>query len=264
MFTYSLNRSDSSFLGKPQPPSSNNQVIMNYNSRFDDTSSSRKEATFNEKLNRSNLGPGVYEHAHDFRNVVPLRPTRVTCLQKTIVPLQSSIVQKARAPPIGTYNIARLMSPSCREGLGQGIHIHTTSSFRSTGKAKDLMFDAKRYQTMRRDVYECNIGPGTYDVTDKWKNLKNRPMTTNSAISSVHAHANMHAYGGGGGGSDDNSNINSRPWRVKETERAPALTSTVGGGSGVGVGAGGSHSRGQLHTSEYEIQEVKMLPNFGM
>lgn len=57
------------------------------------------------------------------------------------------------------------MSPNV---IGSELGTQVTSSFRSSGRKKNLMMDGVHFATCREDIKFSNLGPGCYDTTDTW------------------------------------------------------------------------------------------------
>lgn len=89
------------------------------------------------------------------RSSSPTLPTMLV----TKVPADATIFPAERAPPVGTYTIPQIMQPHTYGEMG----IQVSSSFKSSGRSKQLMGDAKYFHTVRDDVRNANLGPGSYE-----------------------------------------------------------------------------------------------------
>eukprot|EP01038_Epipyxis_sp_PR26KG_P008030 gene8030-10879_t len=124
--------------------------------RFDVYPSIRNQKNHKELMVSSNIGPGSYDVKFS------QRPHTVSLVKSN---LQSSIIRKSSAPPPGTYEIPRIMTPA-HPGSELGIRI--SSPFKSSGRRRDLMDDAEHYVTLRESEKMSNLGPGSYETIDNW------------------------------------------------------------------------------------------------
>lgn len=115
---------------------------------------------FNREENRNcHLGPGLYE-PKDGSVSIYSRCTSPKMYSELIKKDEKNFVSSA--PPVGTYDIPRDMSPSTLVHLENSSSRNSTSSFRSCGREKPLMGCGTIYMTLREDLKTSNRGPGMY------------------------------------------------------------------------------------------------------
>lgn len=135
--------------------------------RLDTTASLRRGKSSNELRNNGNLGPGSYDiNAPALSRPASRRSGGSPGMAKSNIPAQYGIVRPATAPPVGTYDLPRILSPGV-SNIDSGLQI--TSPFLSRGgRNKVLMTDGIHYSTLREDLCLSNIGPGYYNTRDNW------------------------------------------------------------------------------------------------
>lgn len=172
-FYTSLNNSSNGAIYRPE--TSPEQSLGLGHLRFDTYCSTREQRMVSEIKKTGNLGPGKYDF-FDFSN----RPKTVTvagstrsqgCFQgvaRNDIPVDlNPIYHRERGPPPGTYDVPRIMGFEGYHGAEIGTAI--TSPFTATGGRKNpLAYDAERYISKIQESALRNMGPGYYDLPDKW------------------------------------------------------------------------------------------------
>ena len=121
-------------------------------SRFDDTASMRRVKSRRELLLQSNLGPGYVDSS---------LPKSDRCKYSFSKASRDQRVQSA-APGVGTYTLPRFSSGE--HDRVSRRHPQIVSAFLSSGRTKELGYDATYYRTIRDDVLSSNRGPGLYEI----------------------------------------------------------------------------------------------------
>jgi hypothetical protein len=107
------------------------------------------------------------------------------------------------------------------------------------------MPDARRYQTMRADVFDSARGPGAYDIAFEWRKPKA---------------AGLDKPRGARGASRATSRHDEKPWRAQPAHSQHSHSQHSHSQQ--------SQSQSQLQQSteelEHEIRAVRSLPNFGI
>jgi hypothetical protein len=127
--------------------------------RFEEYNEVRHKKFNREEGRTSHLGPGLYDPKDDCISIYS-RCTSPKMQTELITKDEKNIV--SAAPPVGTYDIPRDMSPSTFAHAENSSSRNMTSSFRSCGREKPLMGDAQLYMTLREDIKSTNRGPGMY------------------------------------------------------------------------------------------------------
>lgn len=106
-----------------------------------------------------NIGPCSYEPRDNSLSNFP-RASSPKMSPELIVRDDKNFV--SFAPPVGTYNIPRDLSPSPVSHVDASSNRNLTSSFRTSGREKPLMGCGNIYMTLREDLKNSNRGPGMY------------------------------------------------------------------------------------------------------
>mmetsp|Transcript_9400 Transcript_9400/g.14162 ORF Transcript_9400/g.14162 Transcript_9400/m.14162 type:complete len:254 (-) Transcript_9400:298-1059(-) len=127
--------------------------------RFEEYPDVRHRTLIREENRNSHIGPGTYDvndragsRMHRVRSPVMYRQTDSQYTDKTFI---------SAAPPVGTYDIPRIMSPPTVPSK----RVQHTSSFKTSGRERGLLSNAVLYQTLNEDKTMSNIGPGMYDLS---------------------------------------------------------------------------------------------------
>ena len=139
----------------PELPSASFRSTLN---RFEEYNEVRHKKFNREEDRNSHLGPGIYEPNDDSLSI----NSRCTSPKMYPEPFKDEKNFVSTAPPVGTYNLPRDMSPSSFAHVENSSSRNMTSSFRSCGREKPLMGCAKIYMTLREDLKTSNRGPGMY------------------------------------------------------------------------------------------------------
>lgn len=113
----------------------------------------------------SNLGPGTY----DLPGMKPVsRPGSSSSMSHSHVPIEHRLVQRARGPPPGTYDVPRILDPSV---VGSELGRQISSPFKNSGRQRQLLAQGSdfHYRTLREECIGCNMGPGAYNIPDPWR-----------------------------------------------------------------------------------------------
>jgi len=132
--------------------------------RFDEYPSLRKAKSSTETKILSVVGPGTYSPPAASRSSLALVHSSSNSLYGRERTLGEPFWPKSESPPVGIYNISRIMSTT--PGSEQGIQI--TSSFKSSGRSKELMSNSLLYKTCHDDITSSNIGPGSYEFVPSY------------------------------------------------------------------------------------------------
>ena len=120
-------------------------------SRFDDPCGMRGVKSRRELLLESNLGPG-----HVPGSSLPTNRCRYSFPK---APRDS--VDRCSTPGVGSYSIPRFYSDENYRVSRKQPQV--VSAFLSSGRSKELGFDASFYRTIRDDVLASRRGPGLYE-----------------------------------------------------------------------------------------------------
>jgi hypothetical protein len=171
--------------------------------RFEEYGEVRHKKFNREEDRFSHLGPGIYEPKDDTVSVYS-RSTSPKMYPELIKRDEKNFVSSA--PPVGTYNIPRDMSPSTFAHMENSSSRNLTSSFRSCGREKPLMGCAKIFMTLREDLRTSNIGPGMYlNLTPSfggrvsYNPTLSDPRHRANMASSLSSAGSAHSLDGGGG-----------------------------------------------------------------
>lgn len=126
--------------------------------RFEEYNEVRHKKFNREEDRNSHLGPGAYDPNDDTVSIYS------RCTSPKMYPEQMKDEKNfvSAAPPVGTYDIQRDLSPTSFAHVENSSSRNMTSSFRSCGREKPLMGCAKVYMTLREDLRTTNRGPGMY------------------------------------------------------------------------------------------------------
>jgi hypothetical protein len=127
--------------------------------RFEEYGEVRHKKFNREEDRNSHLGPGIYDPHDDTVSVYSRSLSSKMYPEKNVRDEKNFV---SSAPPVGTYDIPRDMSPTTFAHVENSSSHNLTSSFRTTGREKPLMGCGKIYMTLREDLKTTNRGPGMY------------------------------------------------------------------------------------------------------